>query len=264
MAGVDGYIANLFDCSPTQSGPVRAWIEAHAYLYRKVNNKDILVVTPSTSGLDGTAIATVGKLLPSVAVHQDLIYTALSPLGDKAIQTATKARIDKTLTVLATKLLTAQGFQAGKTTPTAARAAGLPATHIINMWRLHYAHIEVNPVTKEVNPVTKVVTVVLPKELLPRLIKLILSKMTDSSLEKLKNLLKTMVPTSTDCVFISNTVGCTELANYGLAGSIKNYNLSDTAPMWSGECYSITFMFQSCQTVCISLNHREVHSVHSK
>jgi hypothetical protein len=35
--------------------------------------------------------------------------------------------------------------------------------------------------------------------------------------------------------------------------------------MWSGECYSIMmFMFQSCQTVCISLNHREVHSVHSK
>jgi hypothetical protein len=34
--------------------------------------------------------------------------------------------------------------------------------------------------------------------------------------------------------------------------------------MWSGECYSIKFIFQSCQTVCISLNHREVHSVHSK
>jgi hypothetical protein len=34
--------------------------------------------------------------------------------------------------------------------------------------------------------------------------------------------------------------------------------------MWSRECYSIMFMFQSCQTVCISLSHREVHSVHSK
>jgi hypothetical protein len=34
--------------------------------------------------------------------------------------------------------------------------------------------------------------------------------------------------------------------------------------MWSRECYIITILFQSCQTVGISLNHREVHSVHSK
>jgi hypothetical protein len=49
-----------------------------------------------------------------------------------------------------------------------------------------------------------------------------------------------------------------------LSRSYDNPLLWTICHMWSGECYSITFMFQSCQTVCTSLNHREVHSVHSK
>jgi hypothetical protein len=49
-----------------------------------------------------------------------------------------------------------------------------------------------------------------------------------------------------------------------LSRSYDNPLLWMICHMWSKECYSITFMFQRCQTVCISLNHREVHSVHSK
>jgi hypothetical protein len=252
QAGVNGYIANLFECSPTMSGPVCAWIEAQAYLYRKVNGDDFLLATQVKSGINGTSIATAGKQLPTTATEQDLTYTALSPIVDEALQTATKARIDALLTALATKLLTAQGFQPGEFTTTTAGAAGLPATtavereddarakHVINMWRLFFARIEVDPVTK-------VVTVVLPTELSPRLIKLILSKTTDSSLEKLKELLKTVMPTSSDCIFIANTVGCSELADHGLALAIKNFNLSETSPVTKDDLLnSLSPMFHAC------------------
>jgi hypothetical protein len=49
-----------------------------------------------------------------------------------------------------------------------------------------------------------------------------------------------------------------------LSRSYDNPLLRTICHMWSGECYSIMFMFQSCQTVWISLNHKEVHSVNSK
>jgi hypothetical protein len=250
-AGVAAYIDNLATCS-TFSGQVCAWVEAHAYRFQKTTANDFLVAVPALSHIDAAQIATAGKELPTMAIHQDLIYSALCPIADAQVQSATKARIDIVFTTLATKSLTAQGYQPGEASPATGGATATTATtatereddaitkHTINKWRLHLARIETDPVTGAQ-------TVVLPKDLAARLLKLIHAKSADNAYAYLKDLYKTPVPTSSDCVFLPHTVGCSELADHGLALAIKRYNMSERAPTSKDDLINaLSPIFHAC------------------
>jgi hypothetical protein len=53
--------------------------------------------------------------------------------------------------------------------------------------------------------------------------------------------------TSTNCIFIANTVGCSELADHGLALSIKNFNLSETSLVTRDDLLnSLSPIFHAC------------------
>jgi hypothetical protein len=99
------------------SGPVCAWIEAHAYLFDKTGGEDFLAADSNRSKILGPAITTDDKELPFQAGLQTLEYEPIHPIADHALQAETKARFDSALTVLGTKSLIAQGFRVVESAP---------------------------------------------------------------------------------------------------------------------------------------------------
>jgi hypothetical protein len=250
MQSINGYIDNLMQSSK-MSGPVCAWVEAQAYLFDKTGGEDFLTANPNRSMIDGTAIDTDNKQLPSKAGHQSLEYEPIHPISDHDLQAATKARFDSALTVLGTKSLNAQGFRVVEsaplgggghtTTDTATESEDeARARKVINKWRLHFARLVPDPATGKP-------TVVLPQALSPRFTSIITSKNLDDAQARLKEMFRAQVPINSDCTFLSLTVGCSELADHALASAFKNYNLSDTAPACKDDLTNtLSPIFHAC------------------
>jgi hypothetical protein len=66
LQSINGYIENLMQCSK-MSGPVCAWIEAHAYLFDKTTGEDFLEAHSDHSKILGLVIETNNKEFPTQA-----------------------------------------------------------------------------------------------------------------------------------------------------------------------------------------------------